>query len=99
MKESTYLDLTPNQVVALTDAITNKYCNLHDKYEQLDTLKKYYEDEIGKIDSEIKKLETDLSNTARGILPIKVNKGRLNINATKSAISEMIDVRKLEDIT
>ena len=99
MKESTYLDLSSSQKDALIKAVDQKHHNLHDKYKQVDTLKKYYEDEIGKIGDEIKGIEVDLQNTARGIIPIKISVGkkRLGIDTTKLAIKKMTDTRRSED--
>ena len=99
MKESTYLDLNSSQKDALIRAVDQKHHNLHDKYKQVDQLKQYYEDEIGKINDEIKEIEVDLTNTARGIIPIEISagKGRLGIDTTKRAIKKMTDTRRSED--
>ncbi len=99
MKESTYLDLTSSQKDALIKASDQKHHNLHDKYKQVDKLKQYYEDEIGKITDEIKGIEADLQSTARGIIPIKISVGkkRLGIDTTKAAIKRMIAARQAGD--
>ena len=98
MKESTYLDLSSSQKDALIRAVDQKHHNLHDKYKQVDQLKKYYEDEIGKINDEIEGIEADLQSTARGIIPIKISAGkkRLGIDTTKAAKDLMAITRKME---
>jgi len=99
MKESTYKDLNAVQIEVLIKAVESKYHNLCGKYAQMDELKKVYEDEIAKIDSQLKIFEAGILSAAEGLVPIKLNKNldRITINTTKAALRKMSDIRKSQD--